>query len=252
MRHMTDFDRFIGEGVELHGDRFVLDFSGDKEGDIMSLKFASGKSREMEKDGVRYSYYFAYEFDNKVNPKWLTTVKKLDGIDEDQAKLMVSKAVMGFDKHHPLNKFDAIVYPKSSSVVLKKLTEQLGKKSGVAEMVPDAFVKAARSDIKFDYEAIDKLPDVTKKQVLKTIEKIKTDEGEFKLKTIFSRFRKFVKDFVVFKSAEDRHVHNLIVGKRVLLVDDYRTTGTTLKEMMNQLVKLQPEEIVVLILIKVV
>jgi len=243
----------INEGISTDGTSYKLDFSGDKEGDIMSLKFSDKINPHRKMDGVTYSYYFAYEFDSALDKELLKSIKMLDDkIDPKEAEMFVNKAIIGLDHREKLRTFDTIVYPKSSSIVLGEVAKQANAKSGNAEMIPDIFVKASRDDISFDYEKINKLPDGTKKQVLGVIDKIKTGEGVFKLKEIYSRYRKFISDFLKFNSEEDRHTYNAITGKKVLLIDDYRTTGTSLKEMMSQLVKLQPSEIVVLILIKVV
>jgi hypothetical protein len=253
MKHINDWNTYLNEGVQVIDGKYHLDFSGDKDGDIMSLSFSDKRTSIRKMEGVPYSYYYAYEFDSQKDKDLLKAVKTLDDrIDPEKAKMMVNKAVIGLSSKHPLNQFDTIVYPKSSSVVLKEMASQADKKSGNATMIPDVFVKAGRSDIKFDMEKIQKLPESTRKQVMKVIDSIKTGDGEFKLKEIYSRYRKFVKDFIIFNSEEDRRTHNAIVGKKVLLIDDYRTTGTTLKEMMSQLAKLQPSEIVVFLMIKVV
>jgi hypothetical protein len=253
MKHLFNWNSYLFEGVSVDGDGYKFDFSGDKPGDIMSLSFSNKRTVTRKNSGVPYSYYYAYEFDSQNDKNLLKAVKMLDDrIDPEKAKLMVNKAVMGLNKNYQLNTFDTIVYPKSGSIVLKEMAKQANDKSGNALMVPDAFVKADRSDIKFDMEKIDKLPEKTKKQVLKMIDNIKNSDGEFKLKEIYARNRKFIKDFVIFNSEDDRRTHNAIAGKKVLLIDDYRTTGTTLKEMMSQLVKLGPSEIVVFLMIKVV
>lgn len=259
MKHIRKYHEF-NEGISREGDSFKLDFSGDKDGDVMSLRLLNAKGKKMSKDNVKYEYYFAYRFDfnkddkarTETQPSLLKTIKKFDEVlPKDQVQLLVNKAVIGLDKDHKLSSFDSIIYPKSSSVILKELAAQCNKKSGNSEIIPDAFVKAARTEITFDEEKIKKLPDSTRKQVEKMIDHIRNDEGEFKLKEIYPRFRKFIKDFVKFNTEEDRRTYNLVTGKKVLLIDDYRTTGTTLKEMMSQLIKLQPAEIVVFILVRI-
>jgi len=251
MKHLTTYHLF--EGVTKQDDGFRFDFSGDKEGDIMSLKFPNKRMVKRTTDGVPYSYYFAYEFDSVQDKDLLKAIKSLDNsIDTDSIEMLVNKAVIGLDNAVKLNTFDTIVYPTSSSVILKEMGDKAHTKSGNTVLIPDAFVKAARTEINFDFEKINKLPESTKKQVLKMVDAVKSSDGEFKLKEIYARYRKFINDFIIFNSEDDRKVHNAIVGKKILLIDDYRTTGTTLKEMRNKLIELQPSEIVMFLMIKVI
>ena len=45
--------------------------------------------------------------------------------------------------------------------------------------------------------------------------------------------------------------HGKVTGKKIILMDDYHTTGATLKEMTNILIEHQPTEIFIIVLIKV-
>lgn len=249
MERFLDFQMF--EGVQKQGEVYKLDFSGDSEGDIMSLMFSNKKRKKMYSGATEYEYYYAFEFDGE-DGQFLESLKSLDDkISQQEAKLLVNKAVMGFDHAMNASSYDTIIYPQSSSVILKKLATQLHNKAGNTFTIPDAFVKASRGEIKFDQEKIDKLPPRTKKEVERIISKIRSEEGTFKIHTVWSRYRKFIQEFLVFNKEQDRKVFNAITGKRVILVDDYRTSGTTLKDMIKSLIALRPEKIAVFILINV-
>jgi orotate phosphoribosyltransferase len=73
----------------------------------------------------------------------------------------------------------------------------------------------------------------------------------FKIKEVYSAHRKFFRDFMVFNREDDRHLFNAVEGQRVILVDDYKTSGTTIKEMMRQLSDAGAAEVVVFILLKI-
>jgi adenine/guanine phosphoribosyltransferase-like PRPP-binding protein len=240
------------EGVSMDGDNFDLNFGSDSPNDIMSLAFSKTKPRKMVKDGVQYSYYFAYDFDNKKNKDFLKAVKMMDErISPSDLSLMLNKAVIGLNRFFPLNEFDAIVYPQSSSIVLKELAAKVAEKSGNAESFPDVFVKRTGEDLHLDVDKVEALPEKTKKEVYRALEKAKSKGKNFKIKEIFTPLRKFFKDFLIFNSEDDRRLINAITGQRVILIDDYRTSGTTIKEMLEKLIELGPAEIVVLVLIKV-
>lgn len=249
MDRLLSFELF--EGVRREGEVYKLDFSSDADGDIMSLKFSNKRRRKMKSGASVYEYYYAFEFDSE-DKNFLESLKLLDDrISPEEAKMLVNKAVMGFDHTFNAASYDTIVYPQSSSVILKKLATQLHNKAGNAYTIPDSFVKAARSEINFDYKKIETLQPDTKKEVERVIRKIKKDEGTFRIHTVWSKYRKFIQDFIIFNKDQDRKVFNSITGKKVILLDDYRTSGTTLREMMKSLLALKPEKITVFILVKV-
>lgn len=244
----------MNEGIRQEGDQLVFDFTGDKEGDIMSLSFSSGRSRLQKKGNTEYQHYYAYELPYKQQGA-RDLVYKLKSMDDtlnkDSINLLVNKATMGVDDIHNLASFDTIVYPKSSSKILTVFAEQLQRKSGVSALLPDSFVKASREQIKFDWTKIESLDPKTKSAVTKITDTVKGAEGEFKMKEIFAPYRKFISDFLIFNSEETRAVYNSITGKRVILVDDYRTSGTSLKQMLDLLVRYEPEYILAVILVKI-
>jgi hypothetical protein len=251
MRYLLDFDVF--EGLRQEGENFKFDFSDGDTDSIMNLKFSSRKRKKTNIRNTECENYYAYTIDNIEGKEFLKSIKYIDQrISANDANLMVNKAVIGFDDEFDLTTYDTIVYPKSSSKILKVLAEQLFKKAGNAKLIPDSFVKLERSQIKFDDEKIETLPEKTKKEVKAVIKRIQTGEGDFHLRTIFSRYRQFIKDFMIFNSERDRENYNAIENKNIILVDDFRTSGTTLKEMKKQLLTLSPKKITVFILIDVI
>jgi hypothetical protein len=251
---LLNFKDWTNEGIRQEGDQLVFDFTGDKEGDIMSLSFSSGRSRLQKKGNTEYQYYYAYELSYKQQGA-RDLVYKLKSMDDtlnkDSINLLVNKAAIGVDDIHNLASFDTIVYPKSSSKILTAFAEQLHRKSGVSALMPDSFVKASREQIKFNWAKIDGLDQKTKAAVTKIADTVKGSDGEFKMKEIFAPYRKFISDFLIFNSEETRAVYNSITGKRVILVDDYRTSGTSLKQMLDLLVRYEPEYILAVILVKI-
>ena len=131
------------------------------------------------------------------------------------------------------------------------MVEQLKNKSGSASLFSDAFVKNTSTDIKLDAEKVDKLPEKTKKEVMRAFKKATDPNKPFKIKEIYSAHRKFSKDFVIFNREDDRRLFNAVEGQRIILVDDYKTSGTTIKEMLRQLADAGAAEVVVFVLLKI-
>lgn len=254
MKYIKLFEDWLKEGVTKSEQGFKFDWSQDMPDDVMPLKFKKyrGKTMKFADTETKYTYYHAYEMvKSNHSTSFMTSLKMLDDyIDRRDAEQMINKAVVGFDSIFSASSYDTIVSPVSSSLILTELVQKLRDKSGVANLFSDAFVKAASTDIKLDMDKVDKLPEKTKKQVLREFSKVVDPNKPFKIKEIYSAYRKFYQNFILFNNNEDRTLFNGIAGKRVILVDDYKTSGTTVKEMLRQLSDAGAVEVVVVILIK--
>lgn len=255
---LLKFNEYLVEGIRQENDKITFNFKDNSDNDIMSLKFASGRSRIQTKDNTQYQYYYSYMIpegktkDSDIKDLLHKLKMMDDSIDNQSLHNLINKAAIGIDNVHDLNSFDSIVYPKSSSKILTAFAEQLYRKSGVAKLIPDTFIKSSRDNIKFDWSKIEKIKDdKTKAEVIKITDTIKNADGEFKIKNIRSRYRKYISDFLIFNSEESREIYNSITGKRIILVDDFRTSGISLKHMMDLLIRYEPSYILSVILIKV-
>lgn len=242
----------IKEGVRKIGDVFVFDYTKDLPEDIMNLKFHNMNNRKTLMYDTEYSYYYAYQLEkSKESTNLLKSIKQLENVDSRDIDLLINKAVIGFDDKLDASSYDTIVYPQSSSNILQKLVDKLNSKSGVTNMFSNALVKSASTDIKLDMDKVNKLPDKTKNEVLRAFTKVQTSDKPFKIKEIFPRHRKFFTDFIQFNKDDDRTLYNAVQGKKIILVDDYKTSGTTVKEMLKKLAESGAREITVFILVKV-
>lgn len=242
-------DQKLLEGIRREETDYVFDYDKHTNNDLMSLKLLNVNSSIRHKNGVPYTYFFAYSHDSVRGDNFLKDLKMLN-MPKTQLDNLLNKSVLGLNNRHDLTTFDTVVYPHSSSNILKELSQKVAAKGGL-HLYPDSFVKVSRTDLKFDDEAIDKLPERTKNKVLRVKEKIVKGEGSFKISEVFSQYRKFILDFIKFNSTQDRRVYNAITGKSVILIDDFKTTGKTITTMLDQLSVLCPKEILVFVLIKV-
>lgn len=244
----------LSEGIRQVNGEYVFDWMTDLPGDLMSLRFGkySGRTQKVSGSETTYTYYYAYQLDKSDgSTNLMKSIKSLESnISSKNLQLFVNKAVMGFDSTFGTENYAAIVSPESSSLILNELITQLSKKSTATKLFSNAFVKAASTDIKLDFDKVDKLPEKTKKEVMRVFSKVTRPGQSFKIKEIFSRQRKFFKEFILFNNENDRQLINQVEGNTVILVDDYRTTGTTIKEMIAQLTDAGAKHIVVFVLIK--
>jgi hypothetical protein len=255
MKYVKTYESWVKEGIRKSGDSYEFDWMTDLPEDLMSLKFKKyrGRTQKVEDSDTTYTYYYGYQMDKSAgSTDLMKAIKSMEDIvSAKDLKLFVNKAVMGFDSTFGANNFNAIVAPQSSSLILKDLVEQLKSKSGVSELFSEAFVKNASTDIKLDAEKVDKLPEKTKKEVMRAFKKATDPSKPFKIKEVFSAHRKFFRDFVVFNSEDDRRLFNAVNGHKIILVDDYKTSGTTIKEMLRQLSEAGAAEVVVFVLLKI-
>jgi hypothetical protein len=255
MKHVLLYDAWLNEGVRKTGTSYEFDWMTDLPEDLMSLKFKKYRGRTVKMSGsdMTYTYYYAYQIKKSDNSTdLLYAIKTLeDSVDPKDLMMFINKAVMGFDSTFGTSNYNAIIAPKSSSTILDAIVDQMSAKSGASQVFSDAFVKAASTDIKLDMEAVNKLPEKTRKDVEKAFKKATDPSKPFKIKEVWSPHRKFFKDFMLFNSENDRRFYNAVEGQKVILVDDYRTSGTTLKEMLDKLSEAGAAEVAVFILIKV-
>jgi pyrimidine operon attenuation protein/uracil phosphoribosyltransferase len=230
---------------------YDFDFEKDRKKDIMPLQPMQKRSKVLEKDGVKYHYYYGYHYDhnNKTgdHPGFLKAIKYIDSVSEEDASQLTANAVSDICSKYNVNEYSTIVYPKSSSKILTRFVNELAEQCLSEIEIDAAFVKNANKNIQLDEEAVSKLPEANQRQIRNVFNKIKTMSTEFKLKDIYTRYRKFIKNFIKLDHKITKHIK----GKKVILMDDYHTTGATLKEMTNILIEMQPKEIFIIILIKV-
>jgi len=256
MELIKKFDSWIYEGVNWSDGNWSFNWVSDNPDDDMFLKFKKHRSRTQSVKGTdtTYSYFYAYHFEYSKTKgstfNLINDLKMMDNrIDKNDIDILVNKAVIGFNSNYNLNSFDTIISPQSSSLILTKLTDQLQAKSGVTQLYSDSFVKTQSDKIQIDQKKFDRVPEKVQKEVSRVFNKVRTPGHKFKMKEIYSPHRKFFIDFIEFKNSEDRRFMNSITDKRIILVDDYRTSGSTIKEMIRLLANQGAAEIVVFVLI---
>ena len=134
--------------------------------------------------------------------------------------------------------YDTIVAPKSSSKILPLFIDEvvayIEDQRKQAEMplkkikvINEAFEKIPGKDIEWDYAGIEAISDQkTKTNIYKLIDRIsKLSKGISISKQVFVGYRKYLKSFMKLTPA------GAGASGKVLMIDDFITGGTTIKEM---------------------
>lgn len=144
---------------------------------------------------------------------------------------------------------EVILYPKSSSPLLKRFVELLHKAYPKVKIADEAFVKSIIKAGDEDALINTKHPDWQKfsdnhpeavTELKKSIKRIIKD-GTLDLKHFYKRHAKFLKNFIEMKNASN--TLDQVIEKRILVIDDVLSSGATMHEMFRQLREFEPESI---------
>jgi len=144
---------------------------------------------------------------------------------------------------------DVILYPKSSSPLTKHFVDLLHKAYPKITVSDEAFVKkilkAGDEDALLNTQHPDwkKFADENPDAVddLKKTLKRHIKDGNLELKKLYKPYVKFIKNFIEMKDASN--TLDQVIEKRILVVDDVFSTGSTMLEMFRQLREFEPEAI---------
>jgi len=252
------FEEWLSEGITNVDGEYKFDWINDYPTDLLPLKFSPWYSRKMKfrKTDTLYGYYYGYKIDNdkeKFNGiNFLADIKTMEkSIKPNDLNLFIKKAILGFSNNAKANTYDTIISPRSSSKILTELTNGLIKKTGIRNSFTDGFIKSTSNDIELDMVKFNKIPERIKRKVMQSFKRSVVQGKPFKMKKIHPMYRKFFKNFLKFNSKNQRRLINAISGNRIILIDDYKTSGTTIKEMMRLLSDAGAVEVIVFILIKI-
>ena len=144
---------------------------------------------------------------------------------------------------------DVIVYPSSSSGLLKKFVGMLHETYPTIAVGGEAFVKKILKA--GDEEALinTKHPDWEKfarehpKSVVELKRSLKNhlSDGVLELKKLYKPYLKFIKNFIELKNAAQ--TLDQVIDQNVLVVDDVLSSGATMLEMFRQLREFEPKSL---------
>lgn len=248
----------LQEGVTRISGDYHFDWEKDSSSDLMKLKFMPWHSSKINFNGTDtlYSYYYAYKinYEREIfrGLNFLKDLKMMEGsFRSNDINILIKKAILGFTNKVNIKTYDTIISPMSSSKILYELIKGLESKIGVVNTFTDGFIKDTSNNIKLDKNKFNKIPIQIKNNIIKFFKNATIPGKPFKMKEIKPEYRKFFKKFLKFNNKNQREMFNAISGKRVIVIDDYETSGTTIKEMVRLLSEVGAIEVIVFVLIKI-
>lgn len=249
----TSFKQFLAERIYSKGDDLIISLQHEKESSNEEAISTFIRRNPYQSTLVGAKDATVYSILNYVSSQETTKLlRSLKGQGPYNLKprqyemfldQVVDQCVMIFGKLHP----DAVILPSSSSSFLNDLCERLKKKYTKAKYFNDAFVKRA-----LDAENVEPLinkehPDWEKfstehpkdaSDLRKTLARQIKTNGALELKKLYKPLLKFVKNFVELKDAYQ--ILDNILERRVIVMDDVLSSGSTMVEMVRQLKEMEP------------
>lgn len=173
------------------------------------------------------------------------TKDKKYSINQNDYEHFINRTAIFFVRYLKNKNIDSIFVMESSSPLARDIAIK------IKNMLPNTSIKFLENSVVKNIENItiekgdEKISDTELIGLNKLLDKAKSS-NEFSIKKIHPRHRKFFTNWI--KINEDA-IKN-ITNKNIILFDDYITSGATLDEACREILKLSPESIEVITLIK--
>ena len=223
-----------------------------KDGRFKDIRINDTRLTGRTKNGVKTINRELYEFPN--DPELLHDVKYAKNIPAKDLTTLLEFGIAHMpNRSVDLGDYNVLLIPETGSNIVFKLMETLfdvipgygqggNKKEWRPQIYHNAFKKRKWKDVEWNMELINRTSEATRKDVLKLIEKLRTKKGAEYAKlsdNVIPRYRKFIKTFMDIRPA----VAADIAGKKIIILDDFVTDGTTRKQMRNLVIPYGPREI---------
>jgi hypothetical protein len=204
-------------------------------------KFIPYLSKSQELAG--YTVYSVYSSHDPDTTDVLKAIKKRSDIQidpEDYRKFVTRTAIFITAKIFSSEQIDCVVTPRSSSNILNDLIAELKTRNPHIKFLPESFVKTVDlSKIELDYTQ----PGLTDKiaRSLNSIIRSATQTGRFEIKKALPHYRKYFKNFF---EVVDPAILRQFRNRRVCVLDDVFSSGSTLVAIMKSISDYAPELVI--------
>lgn len=240
--------KFILEGCTWNGEKFVFNWQQDSPDDIIEF---FNKTYKHKRNKIQSYFCFKIKKVKGANNAEIfrKELKKNSAlINENDKQKLIELGVKKFVSE--IKDIESIIFPKSSSTLVNEISKEVHKYFPDALFLPEALIKNDIDKIKIDFEKyIKTAKDET--NVKKRIGDLNRDlsratkDGNFQIKKVHNFRRKVFSNFM---KVQDSKTVKKVYGKKVLLIDDVFTTGSTMAEILRILNEFEPKEIIFLAL----
>lgn len=264
---MKTLQSCILEGLRQNIDSFEFDFEHDNEQDIIKLRPAELKKLNIGDDVFLYQYEFESVASSEIRTKFFDHFRFGEAFSSSEDKKnFLEFAVQNLLKAIKINEFDAIVFPKSRSIINQEIIKRITSLNRLS-VATFELIKELPQNIEFDFNAFKSeildsehsfhgksLSSYTEKQKSAKLEKIQLIVDSIKKSDYFSiassvngnDLKQYFENFLKFKSKEDSKLFEAIQTGSILIIDDVTTTGSTIKDIIKTIRKVNPEHRIVI------
>ena len=223
---------------------FKFDFESDLEGGVIELCKPELYTNNFDK----YVYKFGYKFnavDKPVQKKFINQLKQITNrswSDKENYNFL-TKPLLLLDKEVGFSKFDTLIYPISNrSTLVQEIVKYIGR------FIPNQkpfftfeLFKNETENVRFDKKRYyndnkEKFGnEKTWSQAEKSIDDlmIQINNGDyFRIGTQKQKYKPYFYDYLLFTD-DDMNKFCKIENRKILLIDDINTTGSTIDEMLS-------------------
>lgn len=236
------------EGVRYDSEnqKLIIDLTKDTDTDFIKTKLQKFNTKLATRRG--FGAYIAYKMEPTSYNTYLSKIVKDTLLDTKGGIEMIKKSVLAFDRLAPINTFDVILYPKSSSNINKVIAKFIESKSSSNTLnIPDSVIKNSLNNVMVDMNKLNNASDAVKRRVNQLLTH---PSGKFELKKIPMIMRNMFSNFLKFDTDRERELFNRLNDGKVLIIDDVYTRGTTINELAKMAFAKGAKEVIVFIFLQ--
>ena len=229
---------------------YIIDYNENDSTDLIYLE-----NPQLYKSSLgNHTYWFGYKFNPEVSSKerteFINYIKRVgeNKISDKDLEYLITRPLFTLDKVINLYNIDAFIYPLSNRS--KLVTDMVRVINGWTsrEMVRMSFelVKSIPTEISFDWDTFNadygddlnkynQMVDYVKDILLPKIHSLDYFSLAHNVKP---KYRSYITNFINFKDNDIDKISSLKEGSNILIVDDINTSGSTIKEIIRKLNKL--------------
>ena len=239
MKVIKNFNK-ISEGVRKCNNRYVFDYVEDKYDDLVYLKDPDIYEDKIFNNVYWFGYRFTDEASRSYRSDFINYIKGLLDTKPTEKELIrfIDKPLIKLHEKENITSINCIIHPVSerSSLVQKIVSEIYDVASRSAEKTTIELVKNLPKNITFDWKRFNDENAYDKQQQMfinDMINKIHSLDYFSLAKNVKPKYRKYIQNFLMFKTEEDKELYKSIQDGKILVVDDVNTSGSTLYEIVR-------------------